>query len=120
MTKWDFHKKTERRRHIHPDPFQQEVQDKLETLRAAREAMAGMEPIFHDSYLSVERNISRRRKTDDMFFCQRYEYLPSSTMYEAGIGQVGMIVSCKGGEIYAEAMFKRALKAPSKDLEEKE
>ena len=110
MTKWDFHKRTERRRHICSDPFQQEVQDKLETLRAAREATAGMEPVFHDSYLSVERNISGRRETDGMFFHVRYEYPPFSTMFEAGIAQVGMVVSCKGGEIYAEAMFKRVLK----------
>ncbi len=114
MIKWNFYKKTERKRHIYPDSFQQEVQDKLETLRVAREAIAGMEPIFHDSYLSVERNISSRKKTDDMFFWQHYEYSPSSTMFEAGIEQVEMIVSCKDEEIYAEAMFKRVLKAPEK------
>ena len=111
MTKWDFYKKTERKRHIYSDSFQQEVQDKLETLRAAREAIDGMEPIFHDSYLSVEKNISGRKKTDDMFFWQHYEYSPFSTMFEAGIEQVEIIVSCKDEEIYAEAMFKRVLKA---------
>ena len=108
MTKWDFYKKTERKRHIYSDSFQQEVQDKLETLRVAREAIAGMESIFHDSYLSVERNISAREKTDDMFFYQRYDYPPFSIMYGAGIEQIEMIVSCKGEEIYAEAMFKRS------------
>ena len=118
MTKWDFYKKTERKRHIYSDSFQQEVQDKLETLRAAREAIAGMEHIFHDSYLSVERNISSRKKTDDMFFYQHYEYLPFSTMYEEGIEQVEIIVSCKDEEIYAEAMFKRVQKDPSDILEE--
>lgn len=106
MTRWDFYKKTERKRHIYSDSFQQEVQDKLETLRAASEAIAGLELIFHDSYLSVEKNISGRKKTDDMFFCQHYEYLPFSAEFEAGIGQVEMIVSCKDEEIYAEAMFK--------------
>ena len=113
MTKWDFYKKTERKRHIYSDSFQQEVQDKLETLRAAREAIAGMERIFHDSYLSVERNISSRKETDDMFFYQHYVYCPFSVMYEAGIERVEMIVSCKDEEIYAEAMFKRASKDPS-------
>lgn len=108
MTKWDFYKKTERKRHIYSDSFQQEVQDKLETLRVAREAIAGMERIFHDSYLSAEKSISSREKTDDMFFYQHYDYPPFSSMYEAGIEQIEMTVSCKGEEIYAEAMFKRS------------
>ena len=106
MTKWDFYKKIEKKRHIYSDSFQQEVQDKLETLHAAKEAIDGMEAIFYDSYLAVERNISSRKKTDDMFFYQHYEYLPFSVMFETGIEKVEIIVSCKGEEIYAEAMFK--------------
>lgn len=120
MIKWDFYKKTERKRHIYSVSFQQEVQDKLETLRAAREAIAGMDLIFHDTYMSVEKNISSRKKTDDMFFWQHYEYSPFSSEFEAGVGQVAIIVSCKDEEIYAEAMFKRVLKAPSENLKEKE
>lgn len=71
---WRRYKEVLKERTIYGDPFMQEVRDKCDTLEAVREAMGSLLPAFKDLYLDIERNISGRRDTSDMFFMSQRGY----------------------------------------------